>query len=67
MIDIPGWREILFQIKVWKAQTYFVYFVLFKLHSWGKRSSFWLARDFAPNKSLESTDILCVFRAFQTA
>ena len=26
------------QIKVWKAEEYFVYFQLFKLKSWGKRS-----------------------------
>ena len=30
--------EILAQIKVWKAEEYFVYFQLFKLKCWGKRS-----------------------------
>ena len=33
------WREILAQIEVWKAEEYFVYFPVFKLKSWVKRSA----------------------------
>ena len=30
-------RKILAQAKAWKAEEYFVYFLLFKLRGWGKR------------------------------
>ena len=30
-------RKILAQPKVWKTEEYFVYFLFFKPHAWGKR------------------------------
>ena len=32
-------REIFRQVKIWKAQEYFVYFALFKPQNWRKRSA----------------------------